>query len=83
MIRIGPASSVDPSDLLDGSILDAARALRERRVTVVELVSRSLDRIDATADLNAYLAVYREQSLKVAEAHQVMLNSGYDLGPLH
>jgi len=83
MIRTGPASSVDPSDLLDGSILDATRALRERRVTVVELVSRSLDRIDATADLNAYLAVYREQSLKVAEAHQVMLNSGYDLGPLH
>lgn len=75
--------SADAARILDLGILDAARALRDRRVSVPELVACSLDRIEATSDLVAYTAVYRDQALALAQAHQTLLDTGYDLGPLH
>jgi aspartyl-tRNA(Asn)/glutamyl-tRNA(Gln) amidotransferase subunit A len=75
--------TIDASEVLDGGILDAARALRERRVSVVELVSNSLERIKAISGLNAYIDVFDNRALELAEAHQTMLDCGYDLGPLH
>lgn len=75
-------SKTTPGDVLDGSILEAAHALRQRLVSVPELVSASLDRIAATAPLNAYVAVFAERALEVARAQQALLDAGYDLGPL-
>lgn len=77
------AEQADATSILEFGILDAARALRQRRVTVPELLSCSLDRIDATANLDAYTDIYRDQAMALADAHQTLLDTGHDLGPLH
>ncbi|WP_283135244.1 amidase [Rhizohabitans arisaemae] len=74
---------MNAADVLDGGVLDAARALRERRVSVADLVAESLGRINAISGLNAYVDVFGDQALSLAQAHQTMLDCGYDLGPLH
>ncbi|MBO0875053.1 MAG: amidase [Pseudonocardia sp.] len=74
---------MDASSLLDGGISDAGHAIRERSVSIADLVSCSLERIEETAALNAYTAVYADQALVAAGAHQDLLDLGYDLGPLH
>ncbi|BCQ44662.1 hypothetical protein ERHA55_21890 [Erwinia rhapontici] len=69
--------------ILDRSMLTLGQQLRSRQLSVPELVAACLARESATQDLNAFNEVYREQAQQLAQASQIMLEQGYDLGPLH
>ena len=59
------------------------RAVRERRVSAVELVRRSLERIERLdGDLNAVVALRAEPALEEAAALDRRLADGAPLGPL-
>jgi aspartyl-tRNA(Asn)/glutamyl-tRNA(Gln) amidotransferase subunit A len=70
-------------NILDGGLAMAAQEVRAGRCRLPELVEASLERIEAGAYLNAFTSVYRETARRLAEAHQGLLDNGYDLGPLH
>jgi len=66
------------------TIIEAARALRERRVTSAELTRAALDRVDRlNPALNAFLAVLPERAAERAAQADRELASGTDRGPLH
>jgi aspartyl-tRNA(Asn)/glutamyl-tRNA(Gln) amidotransferase subunit A len=64
------------------TLLEAARALRERRVSSIELTRQALDRI-AGSKLNAFMTVTAEAALARAQSADEELARGVDLGPLH
>lgn len=64
-------------------LADLAIAVRERRVSAVELVSTSLDRIDRTNPVvNAVVSLRAEEALAEAVDMDRRLSTGDDLGPL-
>ncbi|HJT89353.1 MAG TPA: amidase, partial [Bryobacteraceae bacterium] len=66
------------------TLREAARALRERRVSAVELTRDALARIeDLNPGLNAFITVTAESALRRAAAADAELAAGRDLGPLH
>lgn len=66
------------------TILEAARALRAREVSSVELTSASLDRIEKqNPTLNAFLTVLAETAHTAARRADQELARGIDRGPLH
>ncbi len=69
--------------ILDLSMLTLGQRLRRRQLSVPELVDACLEREVATRDLNAFNEVYRVKAQHLAQASQIMLEQGYDLGPLH
>ncbi len=71
-------------ELLDLSLAEAARKVRAREVSPVDLVQASLARIRATDSvLRSYITVFEEQALQVAKAAEIMVAAGHGLGPLH
>jgi aspartyl-tRNA(Asn)/glutamyl-tRNA(Gln) amidotransferase subunit A len=64
------------------NLLEAARALRERKVSSVELTTESLHRI-ARSKLNAFLTVTADAALARAQSADDDLARGIDYGPLH
>jgi aspartyl-tRNA(Asn)/glutamyl-tRNA(Gln) amidotransferase subunit A len=64
------------------TILEAGRALRERRVSSVELTKQAVDRI-ATSTLNAFMTMTAEAALARAKSADQDLARGVDRGPLH
>lgn len=68
---------------LHAGIAEAGRMLRHGEISVTELVSASLARIAETGETNAYTEVFEERALRLATAHQALLDDGIDLGPLH
>src|SRR6202011_1454651 len=63
---------------------EAARALRQREVSSVELTRAALDRIDRlNPTLNAFLTVTAEGALDRAAQADRELAARHDLGPLH
>ncbi|MCA1769688.1 MAG: amidase, partial [Halomonas sp.] len=72
-----------PADPLQSGLVDFARRLRLGQVSAREVTETYLARIDAlNPKLEAYSHVARDQSLKTAEAVDLMLSVGIDLGPL-
>jgi aspartyl-tRNA(Asn)/glutamyl-tRNA(Gln) amidotransferase subunit A len=71
------------TDYSNLSIVETAKAVRSGEILLTDLVGKCLDREEATRDLVAFSDVYRDKALAVAAAHQALLASGYDLGPLH
>jgi len=66
------------------TIGEAARALRERRVSSVELTREALARIERlNPKLNAFLTVTAESALERARLADAELAAGDDRGPLH
>ncbi len=66
------------------TLCEAARALRARKVSSVELTQASLARIAAlNPRLNAMITMMAESALERARAADAELGSGTDLGPLH
>src|SRR6185295_15797452 len=66
------------------SVADAARRLRDRSLSPVELTEAYLDRIAAIdGQLNAYITVTAELARRQARAAEVELASGAYRGPLH
>ena len=65
------------------TLLEAARALRERRVSAVELGEAALAAIERlNPKLNAFLLVTRERALERARLADRELAEGHDRGPL-
>jgi aspartyl-tRNA(Asn)/glutamyl-tRNA(Gln) amidotransferase subunit A len=71
-------------ELAQLTLAEAARLVRAREVSPVELVEACLARIRAVNDkLAAYISVYEEQARAVAKAAEAMVQAGHWLGPLH
>lgn len=66
------------------TILEAARLLRAKKVSSVELVEESLRRIaELDPNINAFLTVTGESACEAARLADHELARGYDRGPLH
>ena len=71
-------------ELLDLSLAEAARRIKRRELSPVELVDATLERIaSVNPRLAAYITVFEEQARRVAQAAETMIAAGHDLGPLH
>lgn len=66
------------------TILDAAAALRSRKISAAELTEQSLKRIERlNPELNAFITVTAEAARAQAHARDEELARGIDRGPLH
>jgi aspartyl-tRNA(Asn)/glutamyl-tRNA(Gln) amidotransferase subunit A len=66
------------------TILEAAAALRAKKISSVELIGDSLKRIgDANPKLNAFITVIEDSARKQAAAMDAEFAGGMDRGPLH
>jgi aspartyl-tRNA(Asn)/glutamyl-tRNA(Gln) amidotransferase subunit A len=66
------------------TIREAAESLRRRRVSVLELATAALSRIDrSNPTLRAFITVTAEQALQQARQADAELAAGKDRGPLH
>jgi aspartyl-tRNA(Asn)/glutamyl-tRNA(Gln) amidotransferase subunit A len=71
-------------DLAQLPLAEAARLVRAKEVSPVELVEACLARIRAVNDkLAAYISIYEDQARAVAKAAEAMVRAGHWLGPLH
>lgn len=71
------------SDVLDLTLSQAARLVRERKLSPVELVEASLARIRQHDDvLKSFITVFEEQAMQVARAAELLSGAGHELGPL-
>ena len=69
--------------LLDLSLADAARMVRTKEISPVDLTDAALKRIETlNPDLRAFISVY-EQAREVAKGAEIMMMAGHNLGPLH
>jgi amidase len=67
-----------------GSALDAAAAIRARKISAVELTEHTLRRIDAfQPKLNSYVYQLRDQALEAAKQADLAIASNNVTGPLH
>jgi Asp-tRNA(Asn)/Glu-tRNA(Gln) amidotransferase A subunit family amidase len=72
------------SDPREHTLLELAERIRRRETSPLDIVRFLLDRIRRTEDrLKAYVTVCEESALKHAEAAEIQLRAGHDLGPLH
>lgn len=66
------------------TLAEAARLVKTREVSPVELVDACLARIEAVnGRLSAFISVFEREARQVAEAAEIMTRAGHDLGPLH
>ncbi len=66
------------------TLLEAARMVRHRDVSPVELTDAVLKQIERVEPkINAFITVLAEQARAVAKAQEAMIAAGYYLGPLH
>jgi aspartyl-tRNA(Asn)/glutamyl-tRNA(Gln) amidotransferase subunit A len=71
------------SELLELTLSQAARLVRERKVSPVELVGASLARIrQHDGVLKSFITVFEEQAMQVARAAELLSGAGHELGPL-
>jgi aspartyl-tRNA(Asn)/glutamyl-tRNA(Gln) amidotransferase subunit A len=71
------------SELLELTLAEAARLVRERKVSPVELVEAALARIGRhDGVLRSFITVFDEQALQVARAAEMLSGAGHELGPL-
>ncbi len=71
-------------ELASLTLAEAARRVKAREVSPVELVDASLERIAAVNDrLAAFIRVLDPEARQVAKAAEMMVMAGHDLGPLH
>jgi aspartyl-tRNA(Asn)/glutamyl-tRNA(Gln) amidotransferase subunit A len=66
------------------SLLDVSEAIRQRRVSPVEVVTSCLDRIERLQSrLNAFISVTADAALQAANAAEKEIEQGRWKGPLH
>ena len=71
-------------DILHASIAQIAAQIRKGEISPVELIEATLEKIDqCEPQLNAFITVFREESLESARRAEAELRDGKDLGPLH
>jgi aspartyl-tRNA(Asn)/glutamyl-tRNA(Gln) amidotransferase subunit A len=72
---------MDPSQL---TIVEAARAIADRRLSPVALAESYLERIDALdGELHSFVLVLREEALATAREAEREITAGRGKGPLH
>jgi len=69
-------SSPSSTDLHDQSVHDLAQALRDKKVSAVELAQHFLDRLNAHANLGAFVAIDSETTLAQARAADARISNG-------
>jgi mandelamide amidase len=72
-----------PADLTELGVVDAARLIRDRRVSSVELTQAYLARAESRPDLNAFVTLDRAGALAAARQADADLAAGTLRGPLH
>ena len=71
-------------DILYGSIAQIAAQIRKGEISPIELIEATLQAIDqCEPQLNAFITLFREESLESARRAEAEIRSGKDLGPLH
>ncbi len=71
------------SELANLTLAQAARMVRDREVSPVELVEAALARIEAhDGVLKSFISVFEEQARQVARAAELLSDAGHRLGPL-
>lgn len=71
-------------DILYASIAQLAAQIRKGEISPVELIEITLETIDqCEPQLNAFITVFREESLETAKQVEAEIRSGKDLGLLH
>jgi aspartyl-tRNA(Asn)/glutamyl-tRNA(Gln) amidotransferase subunit A len=70
-------------DLMSQSARELASLIRRKQVSPVEAVRAALDRIEARADLNAFITVTGEQAMAAARKAEAEVMAGGPLPPLH
>ena len=71
-------------DMLYGSIAQIAAQIRKGEISPIELIEATLQAIDqCEPQLNAFITLFREESLESARRAEAEIRSGNDLGPLH
>ncbi|MBA2956089.1 amidase [Nocardioides sp. MAH-18] len=72
------------SDLAPAGVAETARLIRDGEITAVDALQATLARIEARNDeLNAFTNVLVDEALAEAEARDIRLGGGADVGPLH
>src|SRR5215467_293489 len=81
----GTTTSAPPSQEIDfASALDAAEAVRTKKVSSVELTRHMFERSDRyNPQINAFVYQLREEALKRAEECDAALGQGRSLGVFH
>jgi len=83
-IRTSDGLPLDSAEIRRLSLAEAARLVRSREISPVELVDACLRHVEAVnPDIVAYISVYQEQAREVAKAAEIMARAGHFLGPLH
>lgn len=78
------ANLVEPNNITELTIADAAGLLKSCRLSPVTLVKACLDRIDRlNPQINAFITVLHERALEEARVTEAELASGNWRGPLH
>ena len=72
-----------PTDLTQLGVGEAARLIRDKAITSVELTDAFLTRAEARRDLNAFITLDRAAALAAARLADVDLAGGRVRGPLH
>ena len=71
-------------DILHASIAQIAAQIHKGEISPVELIEATLEAINEyEPQLNAFITVFREESLERARRAETEIRSGKDLGPLH
>ena len=71
-------------DILHASIAQMAAQIRKGEISPVELIEATLETINqCEPQLNAFITVFREESLESARRAEAEIRNGRDLGPLH
>lgn len=72
------------SDILESSATTIAAAVREKKISPIELVRAHFDRIAAlNPRLNAYISLREDEALAEAGRAEAAVMAGDELGPLH
>jgi indoleacetamide hydrolase len=72
-----------PTDVTHLGVAEAARLIRERKITSLELTEAYLTRAEARGDLNAFITLDRAAAVAAARQADVDLAAGRMRGPLH
>jgi aspartyl-tRNA(Asn)/glutamyl-tRNA(Gln) amidotransferase subunit A len=71
------------TEICEMSAVELAAAIRSKGISPVETTRAVLDRIEARADLNAFITVCADEALAEARAAEAAIMAGGDLKPLH
>jgi Asp-tRNA(Asn)/Glu-tRNA(Gln) amidotransferase A subunit family amidase len=77
------STAVRPADVTQLGVADAAKMIRDNKVTSTELTRACIAHADANADLNAYITLDRTGAIAVAQRADADLTAGKVNGPLH